>query len=133
MPEANEQGGPPADPRPASATFDPRGAGVGRSNLQELAALLPELARLVPALLSDTRVPLRTKLAAGAALAYVTVPVDPLPELVPGTGFGADDVLVLVWAIRHLIAGAGYEVVRERWTGSEAGFAFLLLVAGVAA
>lgn len=95
--------------------------------------MLPDVARLLPSLVADPRVPLRTKLIAGAALAYITVPIDPLPELVPGTGIGIDDLLAIAVAVRHLITGAGYEVVRERWDGTDAGFAFLLLFTGVAA
>lgn len=95
--------------------------------------MLPELGRLLPALIVDPRVPLRTKVLAGAALAYVAAPVEPLPELVPGTRLGVDDLAALGWAVRRLVADAGYEVIRERWTGTDAGFAFLLLFTGVEA
>jgi uncharacterized membrane protein YkvA (DUF1232 family) len=121
----------PAPPPSAAEAAALRDGELGRSNLQELVAMLPDIARLVPALIADPRVPIRTKLIAGAAFSYVTVPIEPLPELVRGTGIGVDDLVAIGLAVRHLITGAGYEVVRERWTGTDAGLMFLLLFTGV--
>lgn len=101
-----------------------------RSNWQELGAMLPDVGRLLRALATDARVPWRAKLIAGAAAGYALAPRKRL-DLVPGAGIGLDDVLVLSLAVRQLISAAGYDVVRERWTGTDGGFALLIVLAGV--
>jgi uncharacterized membrane protein YkvA (DUF1232 family) len=82
----------------------------------------------------DPRVPWRAKAVVAAALAYVVAPTRVLPQPLRAIagGFGAlDEAVVLMAAVRHLIATAGYDVVRERWTGNDRGFAIVLLAAGV--
>ncbi len=102
-----------------------------RSNWHEFAAMLPDVGRLLRVLATDARVPWRAKLIAGAAAGYALVPRKRLPDVVPGAGLGLDDVLVLSFAVRQLISAAGYELVRERWTGTDGGFALLIVLAGV--
>jgi uncharacterized membrane protein YkvA (DUF1232 family) len=106
-------------------------AGVVRSNWAEATAMLPDVLRLLRVLAVDPRVPRRAKLLAAAATAYVVVPFRPLPDVVPGTGIGLDDLVAIVWAVRRLIAAAGYDLVRELWTGTDAAFALLIVLAGV--
>jgi uncharacterized membrane protein YkvA (DUF1232 family) len=78
--------------------------------------LLPNLIKLLGRLLRDQRVPRRSKLVVGAAMAYLVSPVDLLPEVIPVVGV-VDDVLVATLAINHLIAVAGEDVVLEHWDG----------------
>jgi uncharacterized membrane protein YkvA (DUF1232 family) len=92
-------------------------------------ALLPDLARLLRALVADPRTPRRAKVVAGAAVAYVASPVDLLPD-VPVIG-RFDDLLVVLAAVRFVVAAAGYDLVRELWTGNDAGFSLLIVLAGV--
>lgn len=119
--------GPPDDAAAGAPAVD-----VLRSNWTEVGALLPDVGRLLRDLATDPRVPWRAKLLAGAATGYVLVPRRRLQAAAPGSGFGLDDALVSILAVRHLIAAAGYELVRERWTGSDGGFALLIVLAGVA-
>ena len=61
---------------------------------REAVGLLPDLGRLLRALVRDPRVPAaRQGLAGVAAAAYVASPIDLLPDIVPGVG-GIDDLLV---------------------------------------
>lgn len=101
-----------------------------RLAVRELTRFLPEVARLLYRVTRDGRVPWSAKAVAGAAVAYVVSPIDLLPDVVPGAG-QLDDVLVVGKAIRYLLTTAGYEVLREHWTGSDQGFALLLVAAGV--
>jgi uncharacterized membrane protein YkvA (DUF1232 family) len=78
--------------------------------------LLPNLIKLLGRLLRDPRVPRRSKVVIGAALAYLVSPVDLIPEFIPVIGF-ADDVLLVSYAVNHLIAVAGEDVVLEHWDG----------------
>jgi uncharacterized membrane protein YkvA (DUF1232 family) len=97
---------------------------------REAIALLPDLARLLRALVADPRVPRRAKLVAAAAAGYVASPVDLLPDVIPTLG-GVDDLVVVLGAVRYLVATAGYDLVRELWTGNDAGFSMVIVLTGV--
>ena len=97
---------------------------------REAITLLPDLGRLLRALVADPRVPRRAKIVAGAALAYVASPIDLVPDFVPTAG-GVDDLLIVLAAVRFLVATAGYDLVRELWTGNDAGFSMVIVLAGV--
>lgn len=78
--------------------------------------LLPNLIKLLGRLIRDQRIPRRSKLVVGAAMAYLVSPVDLLPEVIPVVGV-VDDLLIATLAINHLIAVAGEDVVLEHWDG----------------
>lgn len=82
----------------------------------DLVTTLPNLVKLLSRLVRDPRVPRRSKMVVGAALAYVVSPLDLLPEFIPVVGF-ADDALLVAFALNHLVNVAGEEVVLEHWDG----------------
>lgn len=91
-----------------------------------------DLARLVVDLLRDPRVARRSKLLLAGSVGYAVLPA----RIVPGRRRkgrlpGVVDLTLLAVALRQLITEAGYEVVREHWQGSDAGFAWLLAISGV--
>ena len=88
-----------------------------RSRVKEAAFALPNLLKLLGRLMRDPRVPARSKAMAGAALAYVSSPIDLVPDLIPVLG-KSDDVFVAIFAVHHLIRTAGEEVVVEHWDGT---------------
>ncbi len=122
---------PPTGDIPDRGSAAAAGADVLDSHWAVLRELLPDLLRLLRALATDRRVPLRAKLVAGAALGYALLPGGRVPAVVPGTPVGLDDLVAVVFAVRHLVAAAGFEVVRELWTGTDAGFGMLVVLAGV--
>lgn len=83
---------------------------------RDLASLLPNVIKLLTRLIRDPRVPRRSKLLVGALLAYLASPIDLVPDFIPALGM-ADDVLLTVYAVNHLIDKAGEEVVLEHWDG----------------
>ena len=95
-------------------------SGGASAQMRKLASdavyLLPNLIKLLGRLVKDPRVPRRSKVVIGAALAYLVSPVDLIPEFVPVIGF-ADDVVLVSYAINHLITVAGEDVVLEHWDG----------------
>jgi uncharacterized membrane protein YkvA (DUF1232 family) len=118
------------DPQDHSADAVARRARELRPLWREAVALLPDVGRLVRALARDPRTSWRTRAIAALVAAYVASPVDLLPDVIPGVG-GVDDVLLALWALRRLVASAGYELIREHWTGTDDGFALLIVLAGV--
>lgn len=97
---------------------------------RELLHFLPDVLRLLWDLSRDPRVPRLSKVAALAVAGYLISPIDVLPDFLPGLG-QLDDLYLAVWAVRRLVADAGYDLVREHWRGSDDGFALLLVAAGI--
>lgn len=87
-----------------------------RDALIELVRLVPACLALLRDVMRDPTVPRRTKLAPALVLVYLAIPIDLIPDFIPGLGH-LDDALVLAWAIRHLVAAAGRERVASYWKG----------------
>lgn len=94
----------------------PRGSVQARRLIGDAVLLLPNIVKLVGRLLTDPRVPRRSKIALGAAAAYVASPIDLIPEVIPVIGW-ADDIVFLMMAIDSLIDRSGPEIVEEHWDG----------------
>ena len=75
--------------------------------------LSPTYLKLCYRLFRDKRTPLRAKLLVLAALAYVVVPLDLLPDWTAPLFAFADDLVVLALALQIFIRLAPPEVVRE--------------------
>lgn len=88
----------------------------GRKLIQDTVLIVPNIVKLVGRLLADPRVPRRSKIALGAAAAYVASPIDLVPDIIPVVGW-ADDILFLLMAIDGLITRSGPEIVEEHWDG----------------
>ena len=84
--------------------------------LADIVLLVPNMVKLLSRLVRDPRVPRRSKLLVGAMLAYLVSPVDFVPDFIPGLG-NVDDVLLLAFAIDHLLDNAGEDVVLSHWDG----------------
>lgn len=102
---------------------------VGDEHPGEVANLPRDVIRLVRDLASDPRVPWHAKAIAGAAVLYVAPGVRRLIPRLPASA--VVEPLVLAVALRQLVAAAGYEVVKETWSGDDAGFVWLLILSGI--
>jgi len=102
----------------------PRGVPV-----RELLRVVPDVIRLLRALLRDGTVPLDARLVLVGLLAWIISPIDLIPEFIPVLG-PLDDVVVAVVAMRYVRRRVGIEGIRARWAGTEDGFALLLRVIG---
>lgn len=78
----------------------------------ELVKQLPAYARLAWDLLRDPRVPAEQKVVLAAVGAYVLMPLDIIPDFIPGLG-QVDDVAVVLLGLRWFIRAAPEEVVSE--------------------
>ena len=120
----------PQLPEDTSPTVHPGERQRDSHTARELLHFLPDILRLLWDLVRDPRVPWWSKAATLGVVGYLVSPIDVLPDFLPGLG-QLDDLYLALWAVRRLIADAGYDVVREHWTGSDDGFTLLLVVAGI--
>lgn len=105
--------------RPDEVIPPERGAAVQlRGVVRDLASLVPNLVKLLARLVRDPRVPRRSKILVGAVVAYLISPLDLVPDAIPLLGV-ADDVLLAVYAVNHMLQRAGEEVVLEHWDGPQ--------------
>jgi uncharacterized membrane protein YkvA (DUF1232 family) len=85
---------------------------------------LPTYARIVWGIVRDPRTPIGLKAILGAALAYVVLPVDLIPDALPIIG-QADDLTVLLLVLDLFIQNAPAEVRAEHTTRARNGTADL--------
>lgn len=85
--------------------------------MRESILALPNLVKLLYRLLRDPRVPTRSKALVGLTLGYLVTPLDLIPDI-PVIG-QTDDLLLIAFALNHLIKQAGPGVVVEHWDGSQ--------------
>jgi uncharacterized membrane protein YkvA (DUF1232 family) len=78
---------------------------------------LPNYLRLLGGLVMDRRVSTADKLLVAAAIAYIALPLDFIPDFIPFYG-EVDDVFVLVMALQRLIGNAGRNVLLAHWSGA---------------
>jgi len=77
---------------------------------------IPNFLRLLGGLIVDGRVSTLDKLLVAGAIAYIVMPVDLIPDVIPFLG-QVDDIYLLMFALQRLIRRAGYDVVADHWVG----------------
>jgi len=92
--------------------------------------LLPDVVRLVRRLAADRALPLRLRVTLWLLLAYLLCPIDLVPDVVPVLGY-ADDVVVVAWALRSVVRGAGEEALVRHWPGEPAALDVVRRLAGL--
>ena len=97
--------------------------------LRELLGLVPDLVRLLRAIVADGSAPADVRLVLVGRLAWIVSPIDLIPEFIPVLG-PIDDIVVAVVAMRYVRRRLGVTDLRRRWTGTEDGFAILMRVIG---
>jgi len=83
-----------------------------RTHVLDVVTHLPDFVRLYWRLFRDARVPLWAKAMLVAALAYVVLPFDLIPDVIPGIG-EIDDLVIVLAAARWFLAACPAHVVRE--------------------
>jgi uncharacterized membrane protein YkvA (DUF1232 family) len=96
--------------------------------ITESLRLMPDLVRLVARLARDQALPREVRVRLGLLLAYLAFPLDLIPDVVPVLGY-ADDVIVVLWALRSVIRAVGEEPIRRHWPGTPTGCEALLRLA----
>lgn len=99
--------------------------------LKEALRLLPDLLRLLRRLAADRSLPRGVRVRLGLLLAYLAIPIDPIPDFIPVLGY-ADDAILVTVVLRSTVRRAGIDAVRAHWPGTDDGFAALCRLTGLA-
>jgi len=105
-------------------------AGRG-SDVRAVARLVPDCLRLARRLARDPRVPRARRLSLLALVAYLALPFDLVPDVIPVLG-ALDDALLVVLVLRGVARAAGPELVVEHWPGPPRGLELLQRALGQA-
>jgi uncharacterized membrane protein YkvA (DUF1232 family) len=87
-----------------------------RTDARALAGFIPDCVVLFKRLLGDPRVPRSHKVLLVVLVAYLTLPIDLIPDVIPVAG-QLDDVIVVVLVLRIVLRGSGEALVQEHWPG----------------
>ncbi len=87
-----------------------------KSRMRNLLMFLPNLVKLCIRLLKDKRVPATDKALFAAAIVYVIMPLDFLPDIIPFVG-QIDDIYLVALTLLRLINHTDAGVVRANWSG----------------
>jgi uncharacterized membrane protein YkvA (DUF1232 family) len=101
-----------------------------REDARALAGFIPDCLVLVSRLARDERISRPRRAALFLVLGYLALPIDLVPDFLPGIG-QLDDAVVLGLALRIVVRGGGTEMVREAWPGPEASLTIVLRAAGL--
>src|SRR4249920_870597 len=90
-----------------------------REDARALAGFIPDCLVLVSRLARDQRISKPKRAALFLVLGYLALPIDLVPDFLPGIG-QLDDAVLVGMAIRLVAHAGGTEIVREAWPGPEA-------------
>jgi uncharacterized membrane protein YkvA (DUF1232 family) len=102
-----------------------------KSRMRNLLMFLPNLVKLLGRLLKDRRVPSTDKALFAAAIIYVIMPLDFLPDIIPFLG-QVDDIYLVSLTLLRLINRTDAGIVRQHWSGGGDIVALADAVAGLA-
>jgi len=101
-----------------------------REDARALAGFIPDCLVLVSRLARDPRISKPRRAALFIALGYLALPIDLVPDFLPGIG-QLDDAVVLGLALRLVVHAGGTGIVHEAWPGPEASLTLVLRAAGL--
>ena len=84
--------------------------------MRGLLLFIPNLLKLLVALLKDPRVSSADKAIVAGIIMYVIVPIDVIPDFIPFIG-QVDDSYLLAIGFLRLLNRSDYKVVMEHWKG----------------
>lgn len=87
-----------------------------KGRMKNLLMFLPNMFTLLGRLIKDSRVPLTEKTLFAAAIVYVIMPLDFIPDVIPFIG-QVDDVYLVALTLLRLINRTDESVIREHWKG----------------
>jgi len=100
-----------------------------RADAHALARFLPDCSVLFSRLVSDRRVSRAHRLLLVGLVAYLSMPLDLVPDFIPVAG-QLDDAIIVALVLRTVLRGAHTELIREQWPGPEISLLAVLRLAG---
>ncbi|HEY7266413.1 MAG TPA: DUF1232 domain-containing protein [Solirubrobacterales bacterium] len=101
-----------------------------REDARALAGFIPDCVVLVSRLARDERISRPRRFVLFGVLGYLALPIDLVPDFLPGIG-QLDDAVLLGLALRVIVRGGGTQIVREAWPGPQASLTLVLRAAGL--
>src|SRR6476619_5410709 len=89
-----------------------------REDARALAGFIPDCLVLVWRLARDRRISRPRRVVLFLVLGYLALPIDLVPDFLPGIG-QLDDAVLLGLALRLVVNGGGGEIVRGSWPGPQ--------------
>lgn len=101
----------------------------GTVTQRDVLRLLPDVLRLVKRLAADRVLPRSVRLRLLALAAYLAMPFDLVPDVIPVLGL-ADDALVVALVLRSVVRSAGTAALDRHWPGTPQGLVLLKRLVG---
>jgi uncharacterized membrane protein YkvA (DUF1232 family) len=102
-------------------------AGRG-TEARAFARFIPDCVILFRRLLADPRVPPGRKAVLAAAVGYLVLPFDLVPDFIPVAG-QLDDAIVVALALRFVLRSGGPQLLAEHWPGPRESLLLILRLA----
>lgn len=102
-----------------------------KGRMSNFLMFLPNMFALLGRLLKDSRVPLAEKALFAAAVVYVIMPLDFIPDVLPFIG-QVDDIYLVALTLLRLLNRTDETVVRENWSGGGDIVSLANSIAGIA-
>ena len=87
-----------------------------KGRMKNLLMFLPNMFTMLGRLIKDGRVPVAEKALFAAAIVYVIMPLDFIPDVIPFVG-QMDDIYLVALTLLRLINRTDETVIREHWKG----------------
>jgi uncharacterized membrane protein YkvA (DUF1232 family) len=87
-----------------------------KERMTSFVMFLPNLFTLLGRLIKDNRVPLTEKALFAAAIVYVVMPLDFIPDVFPFIG-QVDDIYLVALTLLRLLNRTDESIVRQHWSG----------------
>lgn len=100
-------------------------------DLRAMSRVVPDTVRLLRALHADRTLPPAVRRWTWFLLAYLAMPIDLVPDVLPLVGY-VDDLIVVALVLRRVAAAAGPDAIDAHWVGSDDGLVAVRRLAGVA-
>ncbi|MBU5592893.1 DUF1232 domain-containing protein [Clostridium sp. MSJ-4] len=82
----------------------------------EWAMIVPDILSLIYRIFKDNRVKMKTKIALGTSIAYLTLPFDIIPNKIPFIG-KIDEFAVAFFALNRIVNDVPLPIILENWEG----------------
>ena len=100
-----------------------------RTEARALAGFIPDCIVLFKRLLGDPEISRSRKVALGATIGYLALPIDLIPDFFPVIG-QLDDAIIVGLVLRWVLRGGGPDAVRRHWPGPRASMELVMRAAG---